>query len=184
MTENYLNKVQPVDRSAAVKYWRSYKSYIYKFLKRINYPDKDDAYNQSYLFIDQALRYYKADKGFNLRSWILTCLKPKLRAYCFETFNVIKRPRYLFYKDEDKHLQYDMNIDYIDNLYNDNGEDKYEINRNKGTVKSKDRPPEYYVSVNDIRGLVEHALKVLTPEQEYLIKKYYGIQTTKKTLKY
>lgn len=182
MTENYLNKVQPIDRNTAVKYWKSYRAYIYKYLTRIKYPDKEDAYNQAYIFIEQALRYYKSDKGFNLKSWVLTCLKPKLRAYCFETFNAIKRPSHLLYKNES--TSYNMNIQYIDNIYNEAGEDKNNVNSNKGDVKSNNYTPEYYIASGDVRRLIEKALKVLTPEQEYLIKNYYGIQTTKKTLRY
>lgn len=170
MTINSLSRVNPIYKSA-YDTWKKYKVYIYRYLKSVGYPDKEDAYTQTYFFIKDALESYDQTRGMGLKSWLMFKLKQRLKTYCYATRYLIMRPTRFA----------NMSPAQGPNTTVDTTDESPLDDDSPMQIKDDKESPEYYVIKGEIKGLIESALRSLPPEYEYLVRSKYGIGVPQKT---
>ena len=163
MTENYLNKIQPIDSTYTI--WKKMKPYIYKYLQRIHCSDIEDAYSESYFYIDAALSRYNPKRQMAFTSWIMSCLKQKLFNYCFIHKYIIRRPSYLKEKP-----------DQLDNIYTfiGIGEGCQDEEKTK-QLQSIDETYSNEFDFSKLKEVVREALNHINPRYRRITEMFYGI---------
>lgn len=168
MTENYSNKVRPIGE-IAYHYWKEYRPLIIKYVKHWKCPDIEDAYNQSYVYIFEALARYSSERKSGVKGWILFYLKQKLFNY-IKTKTIAVSRSYHSLKNPDlckvKSIVSIENSENVENL-----------------IRDKDNRYIYSADVDKMLNTLSYLINRLEPRQRYVITSYYGIGTQKKTLK-
>lgn len=168
MTENYSNKIKPIGE-IAYYYWKEYRPLIIKYVKNWKCPDIEDAYNQSYVYIFEALARYSSERKKEVKCWILFYLKQKLFNY-IKTKTIPVSRSYHSLKNPDlckvKSIVSIENSENVENLIGD-----------------KDNRYIYSADVDKMLDTLSYLINRLEPRQRYVITSYYGIGTQKKTLK-
>lgn len=166
MTKSYSYKVEPV-KPTAYQLWKEFRPYIYKILKQHKFIDKEDAYAESYFFIDKALSTLDEKKS-GIKYWLLSNIKWKLYRYLYVNKYLIKRPPYLAFR-KDKHEMEFGSIDF---------QDQDNINPFYDPVGDEDIDFNSYDKQIAYDKLIK-ALNILDFKTKDILKKYYGIHCKK-----
>ena len=162
MTKNYSYKVEPI-KPTAYQLWKEFRPYIYKILKQNKCRDLDDAYAESYFFIDKALSTLDESKS-GVKYWLLSNIKWKLYRYLFVNKYLIKRPTYLAQRADTHEMNF-LSLNYNDKegfekLYNPVGDSDVDYNEYDKNVAYRQ---------------LKKSFNILDDKTRDIITSYYGI---------
>lgn len=167
MTENYSYSVKPVDETAYLL-WREYRPLIIKYLKNWHCNDIGDGYNQSYIYIFEALSRYNKDRA-GIKNWVLRYLKQKLWNYLKTKCSPVSRSYYALKNPQVSKVKSVASIEELEIQISD---------IDKGIASNIESRIDFDILFDKLNRFISR----LDSRHQYVLKSYYGIDLPRKGL--